>query len=154
MFASVKKLPAQHLTQPALRSTGSHALQAMADQSPRTLQLKKLQETASAHQQKQGSGSPLPNELQSSIHAITGLSLNEVSVHYNSPQPTQLQAHAFARGNEIHVAPGQEQHLPHEAWHVVQQRQGRVQPSAGMSPINDDAGLEQEADAMGKQLKP
>jgi hypothetical protein len=25
--------------------------------------------------------------------------------------------------------PGQEQHLPHEAWHVVQQKQGRVKPT-------------------------
>ena len=27
---------------------------------------------------------------------------------------------AYAQGSDIHLAPGQEQHLPHEAWHVVQ----------------------------------
>jgi hypothetical protein len=43
--------------------------------------------------------------------------------------PGQLQAHAFAQGTDIHIAPGQERHLPHEAWHVVQQRKGRVKPT-------------------------
>ncbi|MEL6127089.1 MAG: DUF4157 domain-containing protein, partial [Pseudomonadota bacterium] len=33
---------------------------------------------------------------------------------------------AYAQGSNIHLGPGQDQHLPHEAWHVVQQRQGRV----------------------------
>ena len=36
-------------------------------------------------------------------------------------QPAQLQAHAYAQGSNIFIAPGQERHLPHEAWHVVQQ---------------------------------
>jgi hypothetical protein len=63
-----------------------------------------------------------------------------------------LNAHAYAQGSEIHVAPGQERHLPHEAWHVVQQAQGRVKPTMQMKagvPVNDDAGLESEADVMG-----
>ncbi|MNY19986.1 hypothetical protein D3C86_1534450 [compost metagenome] len=50
------------------------------------------------------------------------------------------------------MAPGQEKHLPHEAWHVVQQKQGRVQPTKqlkGTTNINDDTGLEKEADVMG-----
>jgi hypothetical protein len=50
-----------------------------------------------------------------------------------------------------HLAPGQDSHLPHEAWHVVQQRQGRVQPNLEVSgtPVNDNPGLEHEADVMG-----
>ena len=47
---------------------------------------------------------------------------------------------------------GQERHLPHEAWHVVQQAQGRVKPTMQLQdgvPVNDDQGLEHEADAMG-----
>ena len=79
------------------------------------------------------------------------MSLDNVKVHYNSSRPAQLNALAYARGNEIHLAPGQEKHLPHEAWHVVQQAQGRVKPTMQMkgAAINDDAGLEREADAMG-----
>jgi len=55
--------------------------------------------------------------------------MDHVQVHRNSSKPAQLNAHAFAQGSDIHLAPGQEQHLPHEAWHVVQQAQGRVKPT-------------------------
>jgi len=62
-----------------------------------------------------------------------------------------VNAHAYAQGTDIHVASGQERHLPHEAWHVVQQAQGRVKPTLQMKgvAINDDLGLEREADMMG-----
>ncbi|GGE72669.1 DNA/RNA non-specific endonuclease [Massilia psychrophila] len=72
---------------------------------------------------------------------------------YNSSQPAQLNAHAYAQGTDIHIAPGQEQHLPHEVWHVVQQAQGRVRPTVQMAgvAINDEGGLEREADAMGRR---
>lgn len=95
----------------------------------------------------------LPNRLKAGIENLSGYSLDNVKVHYNSHKPAQLQAHAYTQGTEIHLASGQEKHLPHEAWHVVQQMQGRVQPtmqSKGVA-INDDAKLEQEADVMGKQ---
>lgn len=94
----------------------------------------------------------LPDNLKSGIESLSGISMDNVRVHYNSSQPAQLNAHAYAQGTDIHVAPGQEQHLPHEAWHVVQQAQGRVQPTMqmkGSAQVNDDAGLENEADAMG-----
>lgn len=94
----------------------------------------------------------LPDNLKNGVENLSGYSLDDVKVHYNSSQPATLQAHAYAQGTDIHVAPGQEQHLPHEAWHVVQQKQGRVQPTRqlkGKTAINDDAGLEHEADVMG-----
>jgi hypothetical protein len=94
----------------------------------------------------------LPDNLKSGVENLSGLSLNDVNVHYNSEKPAQLNAHAYAQGTDIHVASGQEKHLPHEAWHVVQQKQGRVQPTKQMKdkvPVNDDEGLEKEADVMG-----
>jgi hypothetical protein len=94
----------------------------------------------------------LPDKLKTGIESLSGMSLDHVKVHYNSSQPAQLNALAYAQGSDIHVAPGQEQHLPHEAWHIVQQAQGRVQPTMQMKDgvaINDDAGLEREADVMG-----
>nr|WP_315484321.1 DUF4157 domain-containing protein [uncultured Undibacterium sp.] len=94
----------------------------------------------------------LPNQLKAGIESLSGISMDHVRVHTNSDKPAQLNAHAFAQGSEIHVAPGQEQHLPHEAWHVVQQAQGRVKPTMQMKtgvPVNDDVGLETEADVMG-----
>jgi hypothetical protein len=104
--------------------------------------------------------SGLPDNLKSGIENLSGLSMDGVKVHYNSDKPAQLNAHAYAQGTDIHLASGQEKHLPHEAWHVVQQKQGRVQPTMMMKakvPINDDQGLEKEADIMGAralQMKP
>ncbi len=110
--------------------------------------------SAQAIQRKSGNenNTGLPDTLKSGIENLSGYSMDDVKVHYNSPQPAQLQAHAYAQGTDIHIAPGQEKHLPHEAWHVVQQKQGRVQPTQqlkGKVNINDDAGLEKEADVMG-----
>ena len=58
--------------------------------------------------------------------------MDNVRVHYNSRAPVQQGAQAFTQGNDIHLAPGAERHLPHEVWHVVQQAQGRVTPSLGV----------------------
>ena len=93
----------------------------------------------------------LPDHLKTGIESLSGMAMDDVKVHYNSPKPAQLQALAYAQGTNIHVAPGQESHLPHEAWHVVQQKQGRVRPTMQMKGvgINDDQGLEREADVMG-----
>jgi uncharacterized protein DUF4157 len=100
--------------------------------------------------------SGMSDQLKSGIEALSGIDLSNVHVHTNSDKPAQVKALAYARGNEIHVAPGQEQHMPHEAWHIVQQAQGRVKPTMQMShgvPVNDEEGLEREADVMaGKAL--
>ncbi len=96
----------------------------------------------------------LPDNLKAGIEGLSGFSMDHVKVHYNSDKPAQLNAHAYAQGSDIHVAPGQEKHLPHEAWHVVQQAQGRVRPTTQMKsgvPVNDNAGLEHEADVMGQK---
>jgi hypothetical protein len=80
--------------------------------------------------------------------------MDHVRVHNNSAMPAQLDAHAYARGSDIHLAPGQDRHLPHEAWHLVQQAQGRVRPTLQLQdgvPVNDDPGLEREADQMGER---
>ena len=93
----------------------------------------------------------LPDNLKSGIENLSGYSMDDVKVHYNSDKPAQLQAHAYAQGTDIHVASGQEKHLPHEAWHVVQQKQGRVQATTQMKGVgvNDNSALEKEADVMG-----
>jgi hypothetical protein len=94
----------------------------------------------------------MPDNLKAGIESLSGVSLDDVRVHYNSPQPAQLDALAYAQGTDIHVGPGQERHLPHEAWHIVQQAQGRVKPTMQLHqgvPVNDDQSLEHEADSMG-----
>ncbi|MBX9637749.1 MAG: DUF4157 domain-containing protein [Nitrosomonas sp.] len=119
---------------------------------------KKAATDSPAQLKEQSSAKPnntgLPDNLKSGIENLSGMSMDSVRVHYNSSQPAQLNALAYAQGTDIHVAPGQEQHLPHEAWHIVQQARGRVQPTMQMKdgvPVNDDQGLEHEADVMGRK---
>ncbi|MNJ84895.1 hypothetical protein D3C87_23580 [compost metagenome] len=132
--------------------------QQAADASPQSRQIAQFQKAADnqLNQQtplpKKENKTGLPDSLKEGVEGLSGYSLNDVKVHYNSDKPAQLQAYAYAQGTDIHVASGQEKHLPHEAWHVVQQKQGRVKPNVQLKeavPINDDAGLEKEADVMG-----
>lgn len=93
----------------------------------------------------------LPDRLKAGMEALSGLSMDDVRVHRNSPRPARMGAAAYAQSSAIHLAPGAERHLPHEAWHVVQQRQGRVRPTGTVAgqPLNEDISLETEADRMG-----
>lgn len=104
--------------------------------------------------------SGLPDTLKSGVENLLGLSIDEVKVHYNSDKQVQIHAHAYGQGTDINIASGHEKHLPHEAWYVVQQKHGRVQPTTmmkGKVPINDNIGLEKGANKMeakALQMKP
>jgi hypothetical protein len=105
-------------------------------------------------QMKEENKTGIPDQLKAEVESLSGIDMSDVRVHYNSDKPAGLGALAYTRGTDIHVAPGQEQHLPHEAWHVVQQAQGCVQPTMRMNggvPVNDNPGLEHEADVMGER---
>jgi Domain of unknown function (DUF4157) len=107
----------------------------------------------SIHQEKENR-TGMPDELKAGVENLSGIDMSDVRVHYNSDKPAEVGALAYTQGTDIHVAPGQERHLPHEAWHVVQQAEGRVKPTIqtkGEVKINDDAGLEDEATRMGSQ---
>ncbi|MBD1848306.1 DUF4157 domain-containing protein [Cyanobacteria bacterium FACHB-63] len=95
----------------------------------------------------------LPDRLKAGIEALSGIAMDDVKVHYNSPKPAQMKALAYTQGTNIYLAPGQEKHLPHEAWHVVQQEKGRVEPTMQTKGIgvNDNPGLEREATVMGQK---
>lgn len=102
--------------------------------------------------QKKQNKTGLPDNLKSGIEHLSNIALDDVQVHRNSNKPAQLRAHAFTQGTDIHLSPGQEKHLPHEAWHVVQQKQQRVKPPLQLKrsvPVNDEQNLENEADSMG-----
>jgi hypothetical protein len=120
----------------------------LAAQSPKALALLQLK---AEKPQEAVNQTGLPGPLKCGIEALSGYTLDAVRVHANSGQPAKIGALAFAQGTEIHLAPGQEKHLPHEAWHVVQQAQGRVAQTVqrGGVAINDDPALEAEADVMG-----
>lgn len=133
------------------------AYQKMADNyTLKIVQQKKINSEIPQPAKKKENKTGLPDQLKLGIEGISGYFMDDVRVHYNSNKPSQLQAHAYEQGTEIHIAPGQEKHVPHEAWHIVQQKQGRVKPTLQMKGkinINDDVGLEKEADVMGSRAK-
>jgi len=123
----------------------------MANSGAAVQRVTELQSIANSQTVQLRNNSGLPETLRSGVESLSGMSMNHVQVHRNSDKPAQVGAHAFAQGSDIHLASGQEKHLPHEAWHVVQQAQGRVKPTRQLKgvAINDDTTLEKEADAMG-----
>ncbi|MBO4398404.1 MAG: DUF4157 domain-containing protein, partial [Bacteroidaceae bacterium] len=98
-------------------------LQRIEDEEDETLQGK----FDSPLQKKNETG--MPDNLKAGIENLSGFSMDDVRVHYNSSKPATVQALAYTQGTDIHIAPGQEKHLPHEAWHVAQQMAGRVSPT-------------------------
>ena len=94
----------------------------------------------------------IPIQLKERMEQRTGLSFDDVRVHYNSDLPERLGALAYTQGNQVEIGPGQESHLPHELGHVVQQKLGLVRANA-MHPrgvaMNTDEGLERQADEIG-----
>jgi hypothetical protein len=146
-MGSTKKKLTQHASKKKLMQ---HATKRKPMQ--RAVKKKPMQHKAAEPIQRAENKTGLPNQLKGGIESLSGMSMDHVRVHYNSPKPAQLNAHAYAQGSDIHVAPGQQRHVPHEAWHVVQQAQGRVKPTMQLQsgvPVNDDTGLEREADRMG-----
>ena len=97
-----------------------------------------------------GSPAPLPSGLRRGVASLSGHDLGDVGVHYDSPAPAALSALAYAGEDEVHLGPGREDLLPHEAWHVVQQRDGRVHGTRH-GDINDDPRLEREAHEQGER---
>ena len=127
------------------------------DNSSQSESLQRKAELANGAVQRVGPPRPnntgMPDNLKAGIESLSGFSMDDVRVHYNSSKPATVQALAYTQGTDIHVAPGQEKHLPHEAWHVAQQMAGRVSPTTNINgmPVNDNAALEHEADVMGEK---
>jgi hypothetical protein len=127
------------------------------DSSPQSESLQRKADMANNATQRAEAPRPnntgMPDNLKAGIESLSGFSMDDVRVHYNSSKPATVQALAYTQGTDIHVAPGQEKHLPHEAWHVAQQMAGRVSPTTNINgmPVNDNAALEHEADVMGEK---
>ncbi|MHC5021878.1 MAG: eCIS core domain-containing protein, partial [Planctomycetota bacterium] len=50
-----------------------------------------------------GAHTGLPANLQAGVEGLSGMSMSHVRVHYNSSRPAQLNALAYAQGEDIHV---------------------------------------------------
>lgn len=110
-------------------------------------------------QRKEENQTGIPDDVKQRMETSFGTDFSSVRVHSDSSKAPEVGALAFTQGSDIHFAPGQfkpetssgQQLLGHELAHVVQQSEGRVQPTteiAGMS-VNDDVSLEHEADVLG-----
>lgn len=90
----------------------------------------------------------IPSQMKMDFEQRSGLSFDDVRVHYASDRPAKFGALAYTQGNQVYVGPGQEKHLPHELSHVVQQKMNLVRPNGMINgePLNDDAALERAAD--------
>ncbi|MEM9903921.1 MAG: DUF4157 domain-containing protein [Cyanobacteria bacterium P01_D01_bin.44] len=95
----------------------------------------------------------LPSHLKAGLENISGRSMDDVQVHYNSKKPAELDARAYTQGPNIYLGPGSHDSLEHEVGHVVQQKIGEVKPQFMLrgQRVNADAGLEKEADRIGRQ---
>ncbi|MBB6735616.1 DUF4157 domain-containing protein [Cohnella sp. CBP 2801] len=111
-------------------------------------------------QRKSPGSNQLPAEVQAKMESAFGADFSDVKIHANSSAANNVGALAYAQGNEIHFAPGQynphsqrgQQMIGHELTHVIQQKAGRVAPTGRVGSgalLNDDPGLEREADEMG-----
>lgn len=90
-----------------------------------------------------------------------GADFSSVNIHEGS-KASDVGALAYTQGNDIHFAQGKfdtnstsgKALLGHELAHVVQQREGRVQPTTSINglPVNDSPSLENEADAIGNKV--
>jgi len=144
------------------RSRTSPGKRATADGIPvRPVQRKASGHAASTSEvnKQSGPGAPLPEELRRRMERALGADFSEVRIHEADEAAVAVGAKAFTQGTEIHFAPGQYdpgsplglELLGHELAHVVQQAQGRVNPTGqrGGLPAADDTSLEREADEMG-----
>lgn len=119
------------------------------------------EESEEALQMKAGSGK-MPESVQAKMEGAFGHDFSNVKIHANSSKASEVGALAYTQGSDLHFAPGQynpgsksgQELLGHELTHVIQQSQGRVKPTMQLSEsvsVNDDPGLESEADVMGKK---
>jgi hypothetical protein len=104
-----------------------------------------------------GGGEPLPDATRAKMEHSFGADFADVRVHHGD-HAGNVGAEAYAEGSNLHFAPGRyapgsqagDELIGHELTHVVQQRAGRVAaPAQHKGGVNDDPGLEAEADAMG-----
>lgn len=136
----------------------------LLDNRPESVVQRKIQTLANAYSsqpiQKKENNTPLPDNLKTGMEKLSGYFMDDTNAHYFSDIPAQLQAHAYAQGSDTHLVTGQEKHLPNEAWHMVQQKEGRIPPTAqlkGMVNIKEDQEIDKEADIKGTkalQMKP
>ena len=96
----------------------------------------------------------IPDKMKCQFETYSGMSFDNVRVHYNSDKPKQMQALAYTQADQVYIAPGQERHLGHELGHIIQQCRGQVRAMGSLNgqAINDSPVLEHEADMIAARI--
>ena len=139
-------------TERATSTSAAKGARPFRDERPASARLAQLAAMAA---ERSTSGNRLPPALHASVEHLANTSIGDVTVVPNSSRPNAVNAHAYAQGNAIHLAPGKEHHLAHEAWHLAQQAQGRVAATEHVNgmPVNSDTSLEREASVKGSEAE-
>ena len=112
----------------------------------------RLQKTEEQPRQQRPNLTGIPAQTKWDLESRSGLSLDDVRVHYHSDEPAKLGALAYTQAAQVYIGPGQEGYLRHELGHVVQQKLGLVRPNErvpGGPALNTEESLERQADAIG-----
>lgn len=133
----------------------------MMEDKEEEIQAKKGQHPDSSAGKTTNSFANLNMSLQAKMQNSFSTSFQDVDIHQNDASATRMGALAYTQGNNVHFAPGQfnpntqggQELLGHELTHVVQQREGRVQPTkqGKGKAVNDSPTLENEADNIGNK---
>lgn len=136
---------------------------------PPTLQFKSFgdeKEDEDIIQKKENKATTNPSKLPDSINNVAkksfGQDLSNVNIRTNDKEADDLGAKAFTKGNEISFGNGEydpssaegKSLIGHELAHVIQQKNGLVQPTSSINNIfiNDNPHLEKQADEMGNSF--
>lgn len=106
------------------------------------IECKSRQREKADHVQTHNTG--IPMAMKESFESRSGLSFDDVVIHYRSDKPARYGAAAYTQGRNVFIGPGQERSLPHELVHVAQQKQGLVKPTTWLrgQMINAQPSLE------------
>lgn len=121
------------------------------DNRPEAIQIQDYHDKINGIQKENTTG--IPDNIKSGIEKLSGISLDDVKVYYNSPEPAKIGAYAYTEGTNVYISPGQEAYLSHELWHVIQQKQGKTKPTQKRhgKKVDDRISMESEATNQGKR---
>lgn len=93
----------------------------------------------------------LPDKLDTDVENLPGFSIDKVQIHCKPDKKSETaESLASMQGVNLHASPVLEWRISHDPSQIVQQKVGRVKPTATVVeiPIDDNVELENEADLM------
>lgn len=94
----------------------------------------------------------IPTQMKMKFEQRSGMSFDDVRVHYDSLKPSAFHADAYTFGTDIYIAPNRRETLPHELGHIIQQKRGIVSYDTRENglPVSDNPAIEAQAESFGR----